>query len=207
MSERRKPQFIDIHVHVRTGDHATWDRDRYVPPNPEGFSDHPDAMADMYRELNGLAVIFDFDDETRTGLKASNEEIAQWVAKHSDVYIGFGSVDPWKGKAAIVEVERCEVERCSALGLRGIKFHPAVQDFAPNDPRFFPLWERCADLGLIVLFHSGTTMAGANQPGGAGIRLEYGRPIPHIDDIAARYPDHGPPSLALARGTVGDPAA
>jgi predicted TIM-barrel fold metal-dependent hydrolase len=160
------------------------ERDRYVPANQEGFSDHPDAMADMYRELNGMAVIFDIDDETRTGLKASNEEIAQWVTRHPDVYIGFGSVDPWKGKAAIIEVERC-----AALGLKGIKFHPAVQDFAPNDPRFFPLWETCARLGLAVLFHSGTTMAGAGQPGGAGIRLEYGRPIPYIDDIAARFPE------------------
>jgi predicted TIM-barrel fold metal-dependent hydrolase len=181
----RRIDIIDIHVHVRTGDHAkVWERDRYVPANQEGFSDHPDAMADMYRELNGMAVIFDIDDETRTGLKASNEEIAQWVARHPDVYIGFGSVDPWKGKAAIIEVERC-----AALGLKGIKFHPAVQDFAPNDPRFFPLWETCARIGLAVLFHSGTTMAGAGQPGGAGIRLEYGRPIPYIDDIAARFPE------------------
>ncbi|MCM8750042.1 amidohydrolase family protein [Thermomicrobiaceae bacterium CFH 74404] len=177
-------EFIDAHVHIRTGDKARLSSDPYVIANPEGMSDHPDAMAEMYRELKGMAVVFDIDDETRTGLKASNEELAGWVRKHPDVFIGFGTVDPWKGRAAIREVELCH-----DLGLRGVKFHPAVQDFAPNDPRFFPLWETCARLGLAVLFHTGTTMAAAGQPGGGGIRLEYGRPIPYIDDIAARFPD------------------
>lgn len=176
--------FIDAHVHIRTGDKARLAADPYVVSNPEGLSDHPDAMAEMYRELGGMAVVFDIDDETRTGLKVSNEELAGWVRKHPDVFIGFGTVDPWKGKAAVQEVERC-----ADLGLRGVKFHPAVQDFAPNDPRFFSLWETCARLGLAVLFHTGTTMAAAGQPGGGGIRLEYGRPIPYIDDLAARFPE------------------
>ncbi|WP_038037307.1 amidohydrolase family protein [Thermorudis peleae] len=176
--------FVDIHVHVRTGDHARLEHDPYVMQNPEGLSDQPDVMAEMYRELGGMAVIFDIDDETRTGLRASNDEIAGWVKKYPDVFIGFGTVDPWKGVQALREVEHC-----AALGLKGIKFHPAVQDFAPNDPRFFSLWETCTRLGLAVLFHTGTTMAGAGQPGGGGLRLEYGRPIPYIDDIAARFPE------------------
>lgn len=177
-------EFIDMHVHLRTGDKARLSADPYVVSNPEGLSDHPDKMAEMYRELRGIAVVFDIDDETRSGLKVSNAELAEWVKKHADVFIGFGSVDPWKGRSAITEAERC-----ADLGLRGMKFHPSVQDFAPNDPRFFPLWEACARLGLAVLFHTGTTMAAAGQPGGGGVRLDYGRPIPYLDDIAARFPD------------------
>src|SRR5690606_32320968 len=161
-------EFIDVHVHLRTGDKARLEADPYVISNPEGLSDHPDAMAEMYRALNGMAVVFDIDDETRTGLKVSNAEIAEWVAKYPDVFIRCGRVD---------------------LGLRGIKFHPSVQDFAPNDPRFDLLWETCQRLGLAILLHTGTTMAAAGQPGGGGIRLDYGRPIPYIDDIAARFPE------------------
>ena len=66
----------------------------------------------------------------------------------------------------------------------------AFQVFAANDRRFYPLWERAQELGLICLFHSGTTGVGAGQPGGGGIKLESMKPIPYIDDIAADFPSH-----------------
>lgn len=88
------------------------------------------------------------------------------------------------GAAAIKEAERC----ASELGLSGLKFHPSTQRFFPNDQRFYPLWETASRLGLPVIFHSGMTGVGANAPGGGGIKFEYCRPIPYIDDIAADFP-------------------
>ncbi|TBH16554.1 amidohydrolase [Thermus thermamylovorans] len=180
---RRRIEFIDAHVHVRTGDHKYLDLDPYVRSDPD-FPKDTDALADLYRELKGMAVIFDIDDETRTGMRASNAEIAELMQRHPDVFIAFGTIDPWKGKVALDEVARC-----AELGLRGLKFHPPIQDFRPNDPRFYTLWELCSQYGLIVLFHTGTTMAHSGKPGGGGIRLDYGRPVPYIDDIAALFPD------------------
>jgi predicted TIM-barrel fold metal-dependent hydrolase len=74
------------------------------------------------------------------------------------------------------------------LGLSGLKFHPSTQRFFPNDQRFYGLWESISDLGVPVIFHSGMTGVGANAPGGGGIKFEYCRPIPYIDDIAADFP-------------------
>ncbi len=174
---------IDMHTHIHTGDRA---RQRTSDPMKAGRKEKGggDEMAEMYQRLEMMAVIFDVDQETRTGLKISNEEIAGWVKKYPKTFIGYGSVDPWKGNRAAQEVQRC-----ADMGLRGMKFQQAVQGFAPNNPRFFPIYEACVRLSLPVIFHGGTTAIHAGTPGGGGLLLEYCRPIPYIDEIAARYPD------------------
>jgi uncharacterized protein len=131
-----------------------------------------------------MAVIFDIDHETRTGVNVCNADTAGWVKKYPDTFIGFGSIDPWKGNAAVDEVQRCV-----DLGLRGMKFQQTIQAFDAANSRFFPICEACSRLRLPVIFHTGTTAIGASTPGGRGLLLEYYRPIPHIDEIAARYPE------------------
>jgi predicted TIM-barrel fold metal-dependent hydrolase len=39
-----------------------------------------------------------------------------------------------------------------------------------------------------VLIHQGTTAMGSGMPGGRGVSLKYGKPIPGIDDVAADFP-------------------
>ena len=81
------------------------------------------------------------------------------------------------------------MKRCADLGLVGMKFQQASQAFNPCNPRFFPIWEMCSRLKLPVIFHGGTTMICGGEPGGGGLVLEYCKPIPYIDEIAARYPE------------------
>ncbi len=42
-------------------------------------------------------------------------------------------------------------------GARGIKIHPAVQRFRPDDPGMAAIYRECRDLGLAVLSHSGSS--------------------------------------------------
>ena len=49
-----------------------------------------------------------------------------------------------------------ELERVKKLGMKGIKLHPDYQGFFFDDPRTYPVYERCADLGLIVVIHAGS---------------------------------------------------
>ncbi len=172
-----------MHVHIYTGDKVRLSGRPVFPTELDPRWDNPDAIAELYASLDLMAVIFDVDDETQSGLRISNEEVAGWVRKYPEVFIGFGSVDPWKGKRAVDEVRRC-----ADLGLRGIKFQQIIQAFRPDDPRFFPIYEACVDRGLAVLFHTGTTAIGVGRPGGMGLRLDYGRPI-YVDEVAARYPE------------------
>ena len=77
----------------------------------------------------------------------------------------------------------------SATGLvRGLKLHPPVQEFWPNDRLAYPLYELFAEAKLPVLFHTGHSGIGTGMPGGGGIRLKYGQPMP-IDDVAVDFPE------------------
>lgn len=143
-------------------------------------------LADEYRSRSMMAVLLNSDDETVSGTPpVPNDVLGRAVADHADVFLGFGGVDPWKGEAALTEARRCKEE----LGLRGLKFNPARQAFFPDDERFFPLWETAQELGLVVLFHTGFPGAGAGKPGGMGYRLQYTRPVPHLDNVAADFPE------------------
>ena len=145
-----------------------------------------EKMVETYRAIDTMAVIFSVDAETETGdLPDPNDYVAQIVESYPDVFVGFCSVDPRKGKVAVEELERSVL----SLGLRGLKLHPIHQAFFPDDPVFIPLFTKAEELGIPVLMHSGYAAAGANSPGGDGFELAYSRPIPHVDSLAARHPD------------------
>lgn len=180
---------IDFHVHLPDppGHPAAKEKEelaRYF--GDSGELPTVDDMLDTYSELDAMAVVFSIDQESNKGVPyVGNDYVAEVAARHPERLIGFGSVNPWSGDRAIAEVERL----ASELGLRGLKFHPSLQEFFPNDERFYPLWERCAELGLPLLFHTGQTGVGGRTAGGGGVKLKYCRPIPHIDDVAADFPE------------------
>ena len=130
-----------------------------------------------------MAVLLAWDAETATGRpRVPNETVAAACRDHPDVFTGLGSVDPHKGEAAVAEVAKI-----AELGLRGVKFHPSLQAFAPDDESYWPVFAACERHGLLALFHTGTSGIGARQPGGQGIRLDYARPI-RLDAVAAAHP-------------------
>ncbi len=45
-------------------------------------------------------------------------------------------------------------------GAKGIKIHPVVQQFMPDDPSIYPIYRTCMELGLPVLSHSGPSRDG-----------------------------------------------
>jgi predicted TIM-barrel fold metal-dependent hydrolase len=179
---------IDCHVHLPTPDWLDGSMAGYVEAAEAYFRSPVErvslsGLAERYRGLNTRAVLLAWDAETATGRpRVPNETVAAACRDHPDTFTGFGSVDPRKGEAAVAEVAAI-----AALGLRGVKFHPSLQAFAPDDPAFWPVFAACEQHGLAALFHTGTSGIGARQPGGQGIRLDYARPI-RLDGIAAAYP-------------------
>jgi predicted TIM-barrel fold metal-dependent hydrolase len=182
---------IDVHVHLSDQETRTAMGKRAQQMANYFGHERPivtmDELADQYRARNMMAVIMNSNDVTTSGdIPVPNDHIAAGVRRNADVFLGFGAIDPWQGKVAIDEVKRCAQD----LGLRGIgELNPGRQHFFPSDTRFYPLWEECVKQNLVVLFHSGMMGAGAGTPGGMGFKLKYGQPIPHLDDVAADFPE------------------
>ena len=182
---------IDIHTHAETSTRILPDEVEREMEQARGRyfryqAKHPTIaqMAEYYRARKMAFVVFSVDAERGMGFRGvSNEEVAESAAKHADVAIPFASVDPNRGAAGV----RLAKKLINEYGVKGFKFHPTVQGFAPNDRVCYPLYEAIAEAGLPALFHSGQTGIGAGMPGGGGLRLEYSNPM-LLDAVAADFP-------------------
>ena len=184
------PKAIDMHVHLPTASFLEGSLAPFRAPAEKFFRTRVpiremEDVARYYQELDIVGVLLAWDAETATGLPPlTNDEVAGMVRRFPRQFIGFASVDPWKGVRAIDELKRAVAE----LGLSGAKFHPGLQAFQPNDSRFYPLYQEITRLGVPALFHTGTNALGAGLPGGMGIKLDYTRPI-YLDSVAADFPN------------------
>lgn len=182
---------LDVHVHVEQDDHGHLSMDQELMDASAAYFKASDNrtptvsdLAARYRDRGMAAVVFTVDAGTATGhAPISSEQIAEAAADHADVLIPFGSVDPHRGDEAVAQAHRLVTDH----GVRGFKFHPSLQGFSPDDPRWRPLWAEIERLGVPALFHTGQNGIGAGLPGGRGIKLRYSNPI-LLDDVAADFP-------------------
>ncbi len=104
-----------------------------------------------------------------------NDYVAGIVEEHPDRFIGFAGIDPRRGRLAIEELERCVKD----LGFSGVKLWQ-LHGFYPDDPRFYPFYERVQELGVPILCHTGA--------GPTGTYLKYNRPV-YVDTVAVDFPE------------------
>jgi len=182
---------IDVHTHAEVSDdgHVSlpdvlMEASAKYFKSGDGRAPTLDQLAERYRERHLAAVVFTVDSEHQTGHPpVPNDDVARAAQRHPDVLIPFGSIDPHRGEAGVVEARRLVTD----MGVRGFKFHPTLQGFAPDDPMAYPLYAALEELGVPALFHTGQTGIGAGLPGGSGLRLRYSNPM-LLDDVAADFP-------------------
>jgi hypothetical protein len=134
-----------------------------------------DIVLEQMREA-GIArsVLFAVDGPI---LYSSNEFIAEICRRYPEKFIGFASVSPKNPDApAILE------NAVKNLGLKGLKLHPPLQDFAPNDKIAWPLYQKAAQLNIPVVFHTGST------PFGSLVKLAQADPM-LLDEVAVAFPN------------------
>ena len=176
---------IDVHVHIEhSGEDSAADQAAKKYFGNSGAARDRRALADYYRLRKIACVVFTVD-ETLTGRpQVSNESVAEFAAENSDIAIAFASINPHRGKQGVEEARKL-----LATGrIHGLKLHPPIQQFSPNDPIAYPLYEVFAEARLPVIFHTGHSGIGTGLRAGGGIRLKYGDPMP-IDDVAVDFPD------------------
>src|ERR1051325_11446307 len=130
------PKAIDMHVHLPTGSFL----DVTIKPYKlaaEKFFRTPvpvremSEVAALYEAMDLIGVLLAWDAETATGLPPlANDEVADIVKTYPKQFVAFASVDPWKGKRAVEEIERAVKE----LGMIGAKFHPGANGLGAGVP-------------------------------------------------------------------------
>ena len=84
-----------------------------------------------------------------------------------------------------------KLRRYAAQGARVVKLHPTMQRFFPDAPELGVLYEECARLGLVVLFHGGR----------AGIEPTWTQPYAVMRRYEGALRDH--PEVAFVLGHAG----
>ena len=181
------PRAIDLHVHLPMDE---WLDNAIGPllPATEAYfrakvpRKRIEDVAQEYADRDILGVVLDWDDRSVTGRGwLGNDWLAALSERFPGVLMGFGSVDPWSDGAAE------EMHRVHDLGMKGLKFHPTMQQFDPGDSQFSPLWAKAEELGLICLFHTGTCGIGAGTPGAGGTKIRFSHPG-FLDGVGADFP-------------------
>jgi len=190
VSSEKKGGYIDVHVHPPTKEFLIDSGGRHVEAAVKKFGRTIELrtfeqMLDEYARCDvEKLVLFAWDAETTSHMpRVTNEFVAKVADQYPERIIGFASVDPHK-KSAVKDFEYAIRE----LSLVGLKLHPQVQAFEPNDPAYYPLYSKCVELGVPVTFHTGSTYWGAGLEGGGGIKLRFSDPM-LLDDVAADFPD------------------
>ena len=186
---------IDIHTHPFTEEtvkgqglsyteaHAYFGRSP-ASPSHHWYKDRTttpieDSVAQLKADNMDLAVVVNMNACTTVASCLPNEYIAKYCKQFSDFYLGYAGIDPnMDTKGALRELDRCYKD----YGIVGLKFHPAYQAFFPNDrQRAYPIYEKCVEYGLPVLFHTGSTRM-------TRCTIRTCRPV-FLDEVANDFPD------------------
>lgn len=176
---------IDVHVHLEAPAGGTATDAAATKYFGESGAERDGAgLVEYYRSRKMACVLFAVDERLSGRPRVSNEAVADLAEANPDVIIPFASIDPTRGPAAVQEARRL----VSSGRVRGLKLHPPLQQFSPDDRIAYPLYEVFAEARLPVLFHTGHSGIGTGMPGGGGVRLKYGNPM-LVDDVAVDFPE------------------
>ena len=143
---------IDFHAHafldkLAAGAVSSLAQRAHIEPHSDGTV--ADTLRIMREQNVDRSVILSIAVSPRTERHVNDFAIS---LLRETSFIPFGSVHPDSPNAL------SELDRLHGAGIRGVKFHNEYQDFFVDDDRAFPIYEQCAKLGLIMLFHGGADL-------------------------------------------------
>ena len=169
---------VDVHTHLwesleQLGEQSARQIRRGSSEEPWERPDTTQQAYDQAMEPVGYAFILGIECRA-IGASIPAEQVAGYVARHPDKYIGFAGVDP------IAPGSTGAVDQAVELGLAGVSINPSACGYHPSDTRAMLLYEQCEHLGLPIIVHPGTHLAGSSK-------LEYSQPYLY-DEVARTFP-------------------
>jgi predicted TIM-barrel fold metal-dependent hydrolase len=110
-------------------------------------------------------------------VQSINDFIAQTCKNSGGSMIGLGTLHP------DMENPQQEIERCMAIGLKGIKLHPDCQKFNMDDSRMLPIY-KALEGKLPILVHCGDYRYDYSHPRRLANVLDT---FPKLDVVAAHF--------------------
>ncbi len=155
-------------------------------PTLEAFRDQARDMALSEEQMIALLdaagiermLITGFDEHTSVGMTwVANEPIADLASRHRERFIPFAGIDVLAGMEGVRAVDHWVRER----GFRGVSLRPFMIGLPADDRRYYPIYARCADLGVPVSVHTSANWS-TMRPN------ELGHPR-HLDQVAVDFPE------------------
>ena len=177
---KKSSLIIDIHTHIIPSDLPKW-KEKYGYGEFISLEHHKPCCAKMmmdgefFREIENncwdpdqrikecnhvdvdvqvistIPVMFSYWAEPKHTLEISkylNDHIAEICNNYPKRFVGLGTLPMQHTSLAIKELERCK-----AIGLKGIQIGSHVNDWNLNEPALFPIFEAMQDLDMALFVH------------------------------------------------------
>ncbi len=146
--------FIDIHPHIISDDESRYPLAPLFGKRSDWSQERPTTVETLIAAMDEAGVAKAAVVHSSTTYGYDNSYVVDGCAKYPDRLVAVGSVDVLQPDAP--ETIRKWVER----GLAGLRLFTggSTKDFDPSeldDPRSFPSWELCGELGLSMCIQTG----------------------------------------------------
>jgi uncharacterized protein len=186
-------EVIDFHTHPWLPHHLNRPTEAFIRRISPAVAEHGDRLGDPHHAAAVLradgvrrAVVLP-EHCAETSGDVRTEAVLEFCAAEPEFFIPFASVNP-----NLDPDPAGLVRRYAAAGARGLKLYPSYQFFYPDEPRIRPMYEACAQAGIPVLLHIGSSVI-------PGTRMEFCDPA-RLAPVARDLPDL---PLVMAHGGRG----
>ncbi len=141
---------IDIHTHIFADELAPRAKQALIEAAHGEYMPFHDMTKDALLESMDRSGVDISVVQPVVTKRSQFERVNDWaISLSSDRLIPFAGMwphtDDWKE----------QIDTISSMGFKGIKYHCEYQNFAVDDPKMIPIYDRAFDRGLMILFHAG----------------------------------------------------
>lgn len=135
-------------TNITPDDYVNMVKDRVDPTGEKLIAAMNEAGIDK-SVIFGVDWAYGVTGEPKVSNREQNKYLAQYSKQYPGRFIPLAALDPRRP-----DVIEQATEAIEEWGMKGFKLMPSA-GFKPNDPLCFPFYEKCAEWGVPVMFHSG----------------------------------------------------
>lgn len=148
------PAIVDIHPHIISDDETRYPPAPLFGKRSDWSKERPTTVETLIAAMDAAGVARAAVVHSSTTYGFDNSYVVDGCAKYADRLVAVGSVDILQPDAP------ARIRAWARRGLAGLRLFTggSTKDFDPSeldDPRAFPAWELCAELGLPMCIQTG----------------------------------------------------